>query len=277
MARQSRSKRRSGVVTELKPRDEALLRALGRFRIARTSQIVRILFQGVRRDTAAERLRRLYDAGYLDVRSSERSEENLYALGAAGKTWLGEHGQVAGSIPRGGLGHHLDIVEAWVALSDAAHESPLWRLELFRSDWEIREHTGSSEPLLVPDALVQLGRRDGTREPLRFALEVDRGTERPPELRRKIQLYEQLRTGAEGLFGWKALGLIVAVDGSGLKRQSALSTILREEWGSWSLLWSEGRPAGELLGDLAGLPLEGPLAARGGMPLQVTEGQGGSS
>src|SRR5207249_9420572 len=142
------------------------------------------------RDTAAERLRRLYDGGLLDVRSAERSEENLYSLGPKGREWLKERGIATGAMPRGGLKHHLGIVEAWVGLAGAAHASQSFSLELFRPDWEIREHPEGREARLVPDALVQLGLGDGGPGAFRFALEVDRGTERPPELRKKVQLYE---------------------------------------------------------------------------------------
>ena len=274
MARQSRTARRTGAVIELTARDEALLRALGRFRVARTSQLAALLFAEVRRDTAAGRLRRLYDGGLLDVRSAERSEENLYSLGVKGREWLKERGIAIGAMPRGGLKHHLGIVEAWVGLAVAAHASQSFSLELFRPDWEIREHPEGRDAQLVPDALVQLGERDGGPGALRFALEVDRRTERPPELRKKVQLYEALRTGPGGIYGWREMGLVVAIDGAGKRRQEAVEEILQQEWRSWWLLWREGMTAGELLNGLPGLPSRGPLAARGGMPLQITKGQG---
>jgi DNA-binding transcriptional ArsR family regulator len=266
VARQSRTARRTGAVIDLTARDEALLRALGRFRVARTSQLAALFFAGVRRDTAAERLRRLYDAGLLDVRSAERSEENLYSLGPKGREWLKERGIATGAMPRGGLKHHLGIVEAWVELAGAAHASQSFSLELFRPDWEIREHLEGRDARLVPDALVQLGPGDGGLGGLRFALEVDRGTERPPELRIKVQLYEALRTGPGGIYGWRELGLVVAIDGAGKRRQEAVEEILQQEWGSWWLLWNEGQPASGLLEDFDRLPSRGPLAARGGMP-----------
>jgi hypothetical protein len=157
-------------------------------------------------------------------------------------------------------------VEAWVGLAGAAHASQSFSLELFRPDWEIREHPEGRDARLVPDAMVQLGPRDGGLGGLRFALEVDRGTERPPELRKKVQLYEALRTGPCGVYGWRELGLVVAIDRAGKRRQEVVEETLQQEWGSWRLLWNEGQPASGLLDDFDRLPSRGPLAARGGMP-----------
>ncbi len=265
MARQSRTARRSGAVIELTARDEALLRALCRFRVARTSQLAVLFFAEVRRDTAAERLRRLYDGGFLDVRSTERSEENLYSLGLKGREWLKERGIGTGAMPRGGVEHHLGIVEAWVGLATAVHASPACTLELFRPDWEIREHPEGRLARLVPDALVQLRGIEpvGRSDPVRFALEVDRGTERPPELQRKFRQYEELRTNSSGIFGWSELGLVLATTGEGPRRRSAVESALRDAWGSWWLLWESGEPADRILEQLPPTPLTGTPNGKG--------------
>jgi hypothetical protein len=63
--RQLRHRRRRGVAVVLTERDEEVLNALARFRLARTSDLMAYAFAGVRRDTAAVRLRRLFDARYL--------------------------------------------------------------------------------------------------------------------------------------------------------------------------------------------------------------------
>jgi len=218
---------------------------------------VALIFGQVRRDTAAERLRRLYDARYLDVRSPDRSQENLYGLGPAGRDWLKGKGVAAGAVPRGGLEHHLGVVEAWVQLAASAHAAPGWRLELFRPDWEMREHHAGASLRLVPDGLVRLSRADaeGRQEPTHFALEVDRRTERPPELRRKVGQYEELRTSSSGIFGLPDAGLVFVLEESGSRRQAAVEEILRCEWGGWWLIWDRTEPTAQLFKQLEQTPL----------------------
>src|SRR5207244_3747196 len=70
-----RDRRRAGVRVVLGQRDEAMLRALARFRIARTDDLTSLFFRDVRRDTAAARLRRLHDAGLLEARSGGLNEQ----------------------------------------------------------------------------------------------------------------------------------------------------------------------------------------------------------
>ena len=65
--RQPRAQRRKGTEVCLTERDHDLLQALARFRAARTSDLIRLCFGNVRKDTAAARLRRLFDSGYLAV------------------------------------------------------------------------------------------------------------------------------------------------------------------------------------------------------------------
>ncbi len=120
MSRQPRDRRRSGVRVRLSERDQVVLDALARFRLARTSDLVCFAFPNTRRDTVACRLRRLFDAGFLDVRSGDRSEENRYVLGPAGRAWVQAHGGQPLRAPRGGVAHHLSIVRAWVDLAIVA-------------------------------------------------------------------------------------------------------------------------------------------------------------
>src|SRR5262245_14878816 len=102
-----RDRRRGSKRVVLMERDDVLMPALGRFRIARTSDLVTIAFDGIRRDTAAARLRRLYDAGFLEVVQAERTSENIYALGPLGRRRLTDRGLPTGHAPSGGHQHHL--------------------------------------------------------------------------------------------------------------------------------------------------------------------------
>lgn len=257
MSRQPRDRRRTGVRVDLSARDRALLHALGRFRVAQTSDLVRYAFGATRRDTALRRLRRLYDAGYLDVASGDRSAENLYILARTGRALVASEGAPVGRVPRGGLIHHLAIVSIWVELATMAGTRPGVRLELFRPDWEIREYAGGEGACVVPDGLFQLrlplpGRQIGL---IRAALEVDLGSERLPVLARKLDVYAALQNSPEGLFGWDKVVLGVFAPGASDQRIRGLRTLLTgsslDDW--W--LWRRTEDVGGSLDLLLGHPL----------------------
>lgn len=233
--RQARDARRRAVKVVLSTRDERILRALARFRIAKTSDLVRVAFPGIRKDTAAARLRRLFDGGFLNVQVPGQAEENVVSLGAKGRSWLTAHGVIAGNVPRGGLDHHLALVRAWSSIVATVHVEPVLALELFRADWEIREHALGT--IVVPDALVQLGVKD--RAPVRFALEVDLGTESLRTLRVKIAAYEELRTMGHSLFGWREHGLAVALPAAADVRKKGVQRILADTWSGWWVTWQD--------------------------------------
>lgn len=245
--RQARTKRRGDVRVELSERDRALLRALARFRLVRTSDLVALVFGNVRRDTAAARLRRLFDAGYLDVRAHDRAEENLYSLGRAGRQFIEADGVEQGRVPRGEVSHHLAVVSVWVEIAKAAEASPELRLDLFRPDWEIRERLGERRSSVVPDALVKVTLTGPIEQGVRFALEVDRGTEPISVLRRKLDAYEGLREGPGGLFGWKDFGMVVVTQGVATGRRQAIHRLMDEAWGSWFVVQDGDAPSGVLV------------------------------
>lgn len=233
-ARQRRDQRRPGVRVVLTPRDHALLAALGRFRIAESSQLAALFFAGVRRDTAQARLRRLFDSGYLDVRSGSLNEESRYVLGPEGRRLLEADGIAVGSAPNAGATHHLAVVSAWVTLAVALHDAADLRLESFRPDWELRrEHAGLGLSV-VPDALVALSWAGAARgrERLTFALEVDRGTERPVELRRKLVAYGSLGSALAQPGG--SPGLVLVLEAASRTRATVIGELVCEHWRGWS-------------------------------------------
>ena len=246
MTRISRDQRRQGMKVRLSSRDELILRGVARFRLARTSDILKLAFPNTRQDTAARRLRRLYDGGYLDVLSGDRSQENRYSLGPKGRLWAKDHSVEALKRPSGSLDHHMAVVRVWVNLTRYTHDQNI-RLDLFKPDWEIRKK--ASDLSLVPDALVQLTL---SGKILRFAVEVDLGTEPLRTLRDKVTAYEIRRT--IGLFGWPSFGLGFALAGSGVQRRKAVVGLISAGWKGWHLVWNEDE----------NLPLRTPLAARGG-------------
>lgn len=248
--RQARTQRRKGVRVELTDRDFNLLLALNRFRLARTSQLIRYAFDGVRRDTAAVRLRRLFDSKHLAILRTGPMAENLYRLGPAGRHALEERGVQPGAVPRGGLEHHLAVVESWVALASSG-------LELARclADWELRERLGVGELATIPDlfALVRLGQ--GT---VPLAFEVDCGTESVGALRSKVERYAALWGRSPGLFDWERFGLAFVLHRPA--RRAAVDAALRNVWVIPHAVIGATVPLSSALGPLL-QQLEAPLSA----------------
>lgn len=268
--RQPRDRRRAGVAVRLLDRDQALLRALARFRLARTGDLTRLFFHGVRPDTAAVRLRRLFDAGYLDVVASELHQPNHYRLGARGRSWIQQAGLVAGRAPVGGQAHHLAIVALWTELAWLSGRSVGFRLALFRPDWELRELGRRGRELVVPDALAELV-PTGAGLPevvLRLALEVDLGTESIRTLARKIDGYRVVLGDEEGLFGWTDVTLVLVAGQLTAGRRQSLEHLLEQRSPVAWEIWPLGDPLMPLLQPLfrrdSHLPLQPPLAVRGG-------------
>jgi hypothetical protein len=205
-----------------------VLHALSRFRLARTSDLLAYAFAGVRRDTAAARLRRLFDARFLAVLPPTQGVENVYRLGPAGKTWLADEGVPGGHVPRGGYEHHLAIVQTWVAIAG------LDNLELERAlpDWEIREQFGTAELQVVPDLLLVAG-VDEHRHAV--AVEVDRGTESLGVLHRKFEAYRSLWGQPPGLFGYEQFGIALVCMPN---RRAQLTAALKKAWVVPHVLWT---------------------------------------
>jgi hypothetical protein len=251
MGRQSRRERRAGVNVSLTSRDQALLRALARFRIARSSDLGRLFFPGRNRDVLAARLRRLYDTRFLEVHVLDRAAENVYSLGRAGKVWLKGFGMPIRSIPRPPWLHHLAIVRIWSGVAAATRTLEGARLARFSSEWELREGEDVRFLGIVPDALVEILR--GPHR-IRMALEVDCGTESMDVLREKLRRYGDLRAGG-GLFEWKEFELLVALQGAGVRRERAIQDLLRTEWAGGFYVWTEGTDVAAALGQTLKTPV----------------------
>jgi hypothetical protein len=227
--RQPRHRRRRGVAAVLTERDRAVLHALARFRLARTSDLVSYAFAGVRRDTAAVRLRRLFDARFLAILPPVQGVENVYRLGPAGKAWVVDEGVLGGRVPRGGHEHHLAIVQTWVAIAG------LDDLELERAlpDWEIRERFNTAELYVVPDLLL-VARAHEHRHAV--AVEVDRGTESLAVLGRKLEAYRSLWGQQPGLFGFEQFGVALVCHAP--SRRAQLTAALKKAWVVPHVLWT---------------------------------------
>ncbi len=153
--RQSRTKRHHSVVVQITERDRHLVAVLERFRIARTSDLIRVCFSGVHRQTATMRLRRLFDAGHIRIHSADVGSETVYRGNA--------------KIPRGSILHHLATVRVWAQIAGP-------HLELCRAYWELK-----SSPV-IPDLFAVVSGHA-------FVIEVDRGTESRSTIRKKLGSY----------------------------------------------------------------------------------------
>lgn len=244
--RRPRDMRNPGIRVVLGTRDEALLRALGRFRAARSTDLTRLFFAGTSRERGSQRLRRLFDGQFLDLRVGRLSEENVYSLGPRGRRWAEEHGIPAGRIPAGGLEHHLAIVGCWSRLAAALAASSDLRLLRFQADWEVRREFGPSLPV-IPDALIKVA--VGKAGQLRLALEVDLGTESLKAIREKLAGYAELRAAAAELLDWPDFMLVVVASAGCERRHQNLAETARAEWPGRSLLLRESEwPSGFLAG-----------------------------
>lgn len=181
--------------------DVAILLLLYRFRFLSSAQLIRATGRGPK--VLRERLRRLYDHGYIDRPGAQR-ERNLWRGGSAALVYgLGREGarvlEESGLVPVEGLNwrwknqkvkrpfllHTLDLAEVVLQLEAEVSTSPLLSSELIDTfssgstegpSWSVSV-TGYGEPrrelTIVPDAVVRL-ENDG--EQSLYFVELDRGT-----------------------------------------------------------------------------------------------------
>jgi len=232
--RQRRMERRRGVRVVLSARDQALLRGVARFRVARSSDLARLYFADVSRERSTQRLRQLFDGQLLDVRFGRLSEPNVYSLGPLGRVWAEEHSMKVGRVPSGDLRHHLAVVECWSRLAATTRRRLSLRLEKFQPDWEIREAEKALP--VVPDGLIELSRGGDALCREHFVLEVDLATERLEALRSKFGRYALLQGMASDALSWPFFVLVVVLAEGGQRRQEMVSRLLELELPGFFLL-----------------------------------------
>jgi hypothetical protein len=217
----------------------------------------------------ARRLRRLFDAGLLDVRTERLSQKGIYLLGPAGRRWAEVRGLTSGRLPKPPWDHHLAIVRVWSEMARLAHMTPDWRLEAFRPDWELRGLGAALAQPLIPDAVadVSVPLAAGGTIIVRVAVEVDLGGEATRVLRAKLGAYRDELAFGDGFLGAEFC-LAVVVGGAGAGRLETVRRLLEEHWpGPWAVWSLDDGPAEVFQGliDAAiSLPFVPPLTARGG-------------
>lgn len=261
-----RDRRRAGVRVVLGQRDEALLRALARFRIAHTGDLTALFFRDVRRDTAATRLRRLHDAGFIQARSGGLNEQSIYQLGPEGLQWAEERGIAAGPSPVVPAMHHLAIIRLWAKLAAALASDETLRLQRFEPDWELRARAAGSGAPVVPDAAIEIvGRQPGLDAGARIALEVDLTTERPGAVRRKLAAYDVSQYFTEG----SPVVIVAVLVAARERRASTIRSLLEEKWRGQARIFLESDWPAVLLLDLRDAPLADTPTGKG-MAVGVT-------
>ena len=262
--RRSRNVRRTGGHVTLTKRDVAILKAVARFRVAESPALLRLFFTGASRERGSQRLRQLFDSGFLQVRLGKLSEPNVYSLGEAGRRWAQEHGVPAGRVPSGDIAHHLAVVELWSRLAVSLSQRDDLRLGSFRADWETRERGAGTLPV-IPDGLVEIRQRCEGGGSARIALEVDLGSERPEVIREKLLAYGQLQSGSPTVLAWPGFSLAVVLVRGGSRRVQTLTELLKTFWPGASLLLRTEEWPGLLLEKLAA----------GALPTDSTNGRKG--
>lgn len=251
MERQPRDVRRRAVRVRLNERDKAILRTVARMRLVATGDLARLLFPGVSTNYVSQRLRRLFDAQYLGTQVRDRSEPNLYVLGPRGRQWVQAQGISLKPAPRMGQEHFLAIVHFWAVIASALHSNPVWTLDRFLPEWEIREGLGGLWQPVVPDALLQLTlSSEVPQRVVRAAVEIDLGTERRNVLVQKLRRYRELLMAGDSLLGWDEFGLVLVLGGWSSARQRDLGRLLDDHWGGWWVAWPTDGDAASLLAAL---------------------------
>lgn len=199
----SRVRRERAAITK---RDEAILADVARVRLLTATQIERMHFTEGTETSRARRarrtLKRLHERGLL-TRLNRRvggvhagSAGYIYGLSTLGQAVVDVSGPAGGQRRRRPwepspmfVDHVLEVSEVFVCLRELAHADALIELLEFQAEpaaWRNFLSIRSERITLKPDAYVRLG--IGQFEQVSF-VEVDRGTEHAPTLKRKLGVY----------------------------------------------------------------------------------------
>lgn len=176
----------------LTERDEALMRYLSSLTVLSAQQIYRLLWFDSKFSNMSRRLRQLFDYHLVDrVRMINKADGIVYALGKAGRLWLGE--ARGGDGPRVNVGlisHELDLSEVLVLIQEelrwAGDECELRASIEWANEAECRVTSTKGKAMVEPDAWTKL---TGQGWNFAFYLEVDRNTEGPAAFGGKVTRY----------------------------------------------------------------------------------------
>lgn len=219
-------------------RDEEILHAIGRMKLAQTRQLTALFFGD--RSVAARRLRKLAALRLVQAFAPRLQGDNLYALTERGRERLIDAGvpaedlHAARRVTEADPRHLVAINNVRVALVQMTRDVLGVRLDLFRADWDLRRVAGLALPEYVPDALVKFTTATGEA---RIALEVDLMTETAAQFRRKARLTVAMARAAQPCWGlapgWRSVVLTTSP-----RRLQTLARAVAEEGGG--SLWFGG-------------------------------------
>lgn len=202
----------------LTPRDLQLLFAVGVMRVARTSDLTALFFGSV--EPARDRLRRLFVAGYLACHAPLVNGENHYTLTERGRdSVLAEHDDLdpalvvcVRALPAR-LEHLALVNRARVLFTVATRPADApYRLASFRSEWQLVREGSAAIYGILPDAIVQLERPDGST--VDVAIEADTGSESPTVVASKARRYMHYVRSGQLLFGANVRRIVVLAVGA---------------------------------------------------------------
>ncbi len=258
--RRRRSERPSRRVGRLTDRDLAILEFVGRCRAVQTPIIAEFYFGDP--STASRRLARLVGAGMLRVHVEHLNAANWYTISERALEVLvaedvAEESLFTGRLPSAETLEHLErLNEFRAALTLACRDEARGvSLRAFMADHDLRRLSGTNTPDLVPDAIVQVARKDSPTVGL--AVEIDLAHYSPRIVaERKGRVTLALRKAHAPLWGlpdgWRPLFLAPSV-----ARLRSVARALVEEgagdlwWGATFDLVAERGPLGSAYASMA--------------------------
>ena len=218
----------------LTPRDGRVLNWVYEMRFLSREQIQRLEFDSSSGRYCRDRLRRLFDAGYLDRRRLDLgtgfgANMPVYGLDKKGAEWIALDQKMDSSEvdwkPRDNevnpyfMEHALAINDFWIdvvlATRESEYELERWIPERTLKSEEMKDYVDDPKAdgriAVVPDGYFCIGLADGRRAC--FALELDRGTVKKKSWRRKIRGYlEYARSGRyRERYGTTSLRIVTVV------------------------------------------------------------------
>lgn len=194
--RRTRTVRGKGHPVALTPRDVDLLLLVGVCRYASSEQLAREFFPSA--DRCRRRLRDLYDAGYLAITLTSSRAPNLVSLTALAlktltilKNDATSRIRLPGTIRFAGVAHHLAIVDARLYLSALGRTNGAPIIRWGNAGGQMEKELGFERLKLEPDGLVEFEVSGGV---LRYAIEVDCGTETSRVIASKLERYREAMT-----------------------------------------------------------------------------------
>ncbi len=221
-------------------RDPQIFFALTKMRFLRTRDISKLYFNN--KLTANKRLRRLFDAGYIQAWVQELYADNIYSLHHKGRAFLVQHMGFSGddvAVPTGiknvNLNHLFGINSFRISLSIGIKETPGLRLALFRPDWQLQR----LQMPLIPDAIFMIeDTRNGAPRRHYFSLEYDSGTEPLSYwIKKKAGAYLEIRRANYLFYGLEKFTIVVVAPSK--RRIRTLAKAIYQAGGRHEFLFGE--------------------------------------